>query len=229
MKLLIQTLFFSTIFVIFLLISPTLKADGNAGVGVMNVPPTFSDIRIMQQDNSVRIYLTLSDYNSWMDIYKVKILLEHNDNIVASFLFQQYEDEDSYEPINRFTDELNLNLLQIKSCDAHHADESVTISERCHLNLRFVFNASYFSQLHVITEDRVGDTAETFVEYYAGGDIQRDSNTLFIPWINKNIKLVLPPHLLDISILLVAIISTVYIGKKSQFSETLQKVFYGTK
>jgi len=213
----------------FILVLPTLKADGNAGVGVMNVSPNFSDIKIMQQDNSVRIYLTLSDYNSWMDIYKVKILLEHNEQIVASFLFQQYENEESYEPINLFIDELNLNLLQIKSCDVHHADESVTISERCHLDLRFVFNASYFSKIHVIAEDRVGDTAETFVEYYAGGDIQRDSNTLFIPWINNNIKLVLPPHLLDVSILIVAILSTVYIGKKSQFSETLQKVFYGAK
>ena len=49
---------------------------GSAGVGVLNVPPQYSMIRLVQQNNNIRIYLTISDYNSWEDIYSVSVVLE---------------------------------------------------------------------------------------------------------------------------------------------------------
>jgi hypothetical protein len=62
---------------------------GEAGVGVINVPPKFTLIRIVQQDDFIRVYLTLSDYNSWADIYNVSITLEDSGINRAQFLFQQ--------------------------------------------------------------------------------------------------------------------------------------------
>jgi hypothetical protein len=214
---------------LFILFAPVLQSDGNAGVGVMNVPPNFANIRILQQENSIRVYLTLSDYNSWLDIYKVTIILEEKGAEIAKFIYKQHEEPDTFDSINKFYDNSGLNLLNIESCDVSHSYEDITVADRCHLNLRFVFQTTYFSQLHIIAEDRAGDSAETFVEYYAGGDAHRDSDTLLIPWIDGTIKWSLPPYLLDMLILFMAILGTVYIGKKSHFSQTLQKVFYETK
>jgi len=217
------------LFCLTILCTPLIKSEGNAGVGVMNVPPNFADIKILQQDNSVRVYLILSDYNSWLDIYKVTVILEDKGSEIAKFIYKQHSTPDSFDSINEFTDQSGLHLLNIESCDVSHSYEDVTIADRCHLNLRFVFQTTYFSQLHIITEDRAGDTAETFVEYYAGSDVQREDNTLLIPWIDGTIRWSFPPYLLDILILFLTIVGTVYIGKKSHFNQTLQKVFYEAK
>ena len=81
-----------TLILVFLLCSISLSAyivsagGGNAGVGVMNVPPNYASIDIYPQDNTIRAYLTISDYNSWMDIHKVQVNLEENGVVLYSFI-----------------------------------------------------------------------------------------------------------------------------------------------
>ena len=53
-----------TITIILLATSFSINANaGEAGVGVLNVSPKFSEIRLVQQDNLIRAYITASDYN----------------------------------------------------------------------------------------------------------------------------------------------------------------------
>lgn len=221
------------IFFMFLIIhlsTVIVNADGdsNAGVGVINVPPNYADIRILQQDNTIRAYLTISDYNSWSDIYKVQVNLEENGAVLHTFIFKQWDDKDSFNLVNEFIDESDDFLLQKNACDFSHSDESKTVADRCQLNVRFVFQSTFFSQLHIISTDRAGDSTETYIEY-SGGDMNRGSNTLLVPWVDGTVKIELPPFMLDISILLIAIVSTILIGKKTPLAATLQQVFYESR
>jgi hypothetical protein len=204
------------------------SADGTAGVGVVNVPPNYSDIKIFQQENQVRVYLTLSDYNSWSDIYQVQLNLEENGAILHSFTFKQWDGMNSFNRVNEFIDESSTSLLQIESCDVSHSKESKTISDRCHLHVRFVFRSTYFSEIRVISEDRSGDSTEAFLEY-KGSDMIRESNTLLIPWFDGTVKVQLPPFALDLLIILIATIATFVIVRKTPLPTTLQQVFYETK
>lgn len=205
------------------------SADGgNAGVGVINVPPNYSDIRIIQQDNQIRTYLTVSDYNSWLDIYTVRVNLENNGAVLHSFLFQQYEDPDTFQQLNTFTEIDGGSLLIMEACDVTQSSSTKTIEDRCQLELRFVFQTTYFSELHIISTDREGDSTEAFIEY-KGSDLIRDSNTLLIPWVDGTVKAEFPPFVLDISIFMIAVVSTVIIGRKTPIATTLQQVFYESK
>lgn len=210
--------------------SATVFAENgsDAGVGVINVPPNYADIKILQQENTIRAYLTLSDYNSWSDIYKVQVNLEENGVVLHSFTFKQWDSDDSFNLVNQFIDESGNFLLQESACDVSHSSESKTVADRCQLHVRFVFQTTYFSQLHVISTDRAGDSTETFIEYQ-GSDMNRGSNTLLIPWIDGAIKLELPSLMLDIFLVLIAILLTVIIGKRTPFTTALQQVFYDTK
>lgn len=222
--------FICILFILFTLCSSfiALANDGSAGVGVINVPPNYADIKIFQQENQVRVYLTLSDYNSWSDIYKVQLHLEENGVILHSFVFKQWDGKDSFNLVNEFIDESSSSLLQMEACDVSHSRESKTVTDRCHLHVRFVFRTTYFSEIRVTSTDRAGSSTEAFIEY-KGSDMIRDSNTLLVPWFDGTKKIELPPYVLDFSILLIATIATILIGRKTPLATTLQQVFYETK
>ncbi len=222
--------FICILFILFTLCSSfiALANDGSAGVGVINVPPNYADIKIFQQENQVRVYLTLSDYNSWSDIYKVQLHLEENGVILHSFVFKQWDGKDSFNLVNEFIDESSSSLLQMEACDVSHSRESKTVTDRCHLHVRFVFRTTYFSEIRVTSTDRAGSSTEAFIEY-KGSDMIRDSNTLLVPWFDGTKKIELPPYVLDFSILFIATVATILIGRKTPLATTLQQVFYETK
>jgi hypothetical protein len=219
--LLLGTLFYSSSF--------GLAGGGsNAGVGVINVPPDYADIKILQQDNTIRVYLTLSDYNSWSDIYKVELNLEEEGTVLHTFSFKQWESDDSFNIVNKFSDETGSGLLHVEACDVTHSEETTTIPDRCQLLVRFVFQTTYFSQLHVKSIDRAGDSTEAYIEY-KGGDMNRDGNILLFPWFDGAIKAEFPPYVIDLSVFLIAVVATIFIGRRTHFSTTIQQVFYETK
>jgi hypothetical protein len=74
---------------------------GEAGVGVINVPPKYGYIRVEEQDNFIRVYLNISDYNSWADINNVSITIDNYGAQISTFLFEQYKSIDSYVEINK--------------------------------------------------------------------------------------------------------------------------------
>ena len=95
-----------------------------AGVGVVNVPPQFGYIRITQSDGLMKVYLKVSNFNSWQDIYTVNVILENNDVETAKFIFKQYENKDSFNEIKEFREISDENLLYLDECASSHADNT---------------------------------------------------------------------------------------------------------
>ena len=184
------------------------SSAGKAGVGVLNVSPVKKYVRVTQIDSSIRIYLTVSDYNSWSDIYFVSIILDDEGLEVAKFIFKQYEDESSFVLLDEFSEESNgRNLLEEEKCSFDRSDKKDTVSERCDLELLFVFQTTIFNQLNVIVTDREGATSSFQIDYDTG-DMMRSDNIITIPGIGEPIAIELPPHLLNIVTVALAIFFT---------------------
>lgn len=198
-------------FVILIILFTTLfsvnVSAGKAGVGVLNVPPKYGYISIEEQDNQMRVYITISDYNSWGDIYEVSVSLKDYGTEIAKFTFRQYKDITSYVEINEFIEESSgNNLLITEKCSFERSDEKETVDERCDIELRFVFKKTWFTRLDVSVQDRDGSDPATAHIDYSSEDTMRSSNVLVIPWINGVIVIELPAFLLD----LIAIIAGLF-------------------
>ena len=125
----------------------TASAD-EAGVGVLNVPPKFGIIQIVQQEENIRVYLTISDYNSWEDLFAVNITLGDVDTKISSFVFKQYKDTTSFEKIYEFSESsTGSNLLIEEKCSYTFSTKKDTVDEKCNIELLFVFHTTWFSKI----------------------------------------------------------------------------------
>ena len=198
---------------------------GEAGVGVINVSPKYSMIRLVQQNNFIRIYLTVSDYNSWEDIYSVSVILEDSGVEKAEFLYKQYENLTSYDKINEFKEISQENmLLDIKKCSSDHSNEEETIADRCSLEILFVFKNIWFTHLNINASDREGSTATLQLDY-STSDLIRSGNIIIIPWFNSPITFEIPPYLLDLIALFAAVIGTWYSYKKTNIGKIMSAIY----
>ena len=156
-----------TILILFTInLSFNVSADDKTAVGVLNVGPSKISTRVIPQDDMMRIYLTISDYNSWEDIFKVDVILEYHGMEAAIFSFNQYEDRDSFVKSNTFTEiSLENNLLQKEKCTFQHSDDKETVADKCNLEILFVFRVTWFTDLKVVAEDRGGLKTSTSIEY----------------------------------------------------------------
>ena len=125
-------------FVSTIVLSHNVQA-GSAGVGVLNVPPEYSETRIVTEDGIKKIYLTISDYNSWEDIYTTTVTIKNGDTVTASFVFRQYETTTSFTPVGEFKEEVGNNYLVVNKCSYSHSDKTDTVSDRCLLHVVFAF------------------------------------------------------------------------------------------
>ena len=200
------------------------KSSGQAGVGVLSAPPQFSMIRLVQQDDFIRAYITVSDINSWEDIFSVEIILKNLDTNIAKFSFQQYIDQDSWEKINAFeetSDENNILVLKKCSYDTTDLEE---ILGGCYLNLIFVFEAIQFSNLDINAYDRGGANSTLELDY-SSQDIFRSGDIIIIPGIGKSFSINIPGYILDIIALIISTIGTWYVIKKRKFRKLMSAVY----
>ncbi len=198
---------------------------GQAGVGVLNVPPQYSMIRLVQQDNFIRIYLTISDYNSWEDICSVSVVLEDASEEKTEFLYKQYADLTSYEKVNEFSEtSKENNLLLTKKCSYNHSDGVETVEDRCNLEILFVFHTTWFTRLNIIASDRGGSTATLQLDYTTE-DLIRSGTIIIIPGLDNSIAVEIPPYLLDLIALFAAAIGTRYIIKKTDIGKIMRAVY----
>jgi len=198
--------------------------NGKAGVGVLSPPPQYSIIRLLQQDSSIRIYITVSDINSWQDLYSVSIILEDSGVEKAKFTYKQYENVDTWNTINEFSEESEKNnLLETKRCSYDHSDQEETLTG-CYTNLIFVFKTTWFSRLNIIASDRGGSTATLQLDYTAE-DLMRSGDIIIIPGIGESMAVELPPYLLDIIALIIATFGTWYIVKKTDVGKIMREVY----
>lgn len=192
----------------------TVASASQAGVGVLNVPPEYRRIRLVQQDNNIRVYLTLSDYNSWEDIYEVNVILEYYGSETAIFTFKQYEDATSFVKINEFSETSRENdLLQNEKLSYSHSDKKETVDDRCNFDLLFVFRTTWFTHLKIVTYDREGLTATTYIDYDVE-EMMRSSNMILIPGIDGPIPVEISSLILNLIALTAGAIGVIYFAKK---------------
>lgn len=189
---------------------------GQAGVGVINVPPKYGYIRVEEQGNDIRVYLNVSDYNSWADVYNVTVTLDNYGTMLSTFVFQQYKNLESFVEINEFSETPKKNhLLDIEKCFFQKSNEQDTINERCDIAIRFVFHKTFFTGLSIVINDRAGsEPAEAYI-YYNSEESVRSGNTIVIPWIGVQLTLSLPPYLIDFIAMVCATIGVMYYLKKT--------------
>jgi hypothetical protein len=201
-------------------IVPLNTSAGQAGVGVINVPPKYGYIRVEEHDNFIRVYLNISDYNSWADIYNVSVILDNYGTKLSTFTFQQYWSLESYVEINEFNETpKNNHLLAIEKCYFEKSNMTETIDERCDIALRFVFQKTYFTGLTIVINDRAGsEPAEAYISYNTE-ESMRSGNTLVIPWIGLHITINIPPYLVDLIAIVLGSIGVMYYLKKTGILE----------
>jgi hypothetical protein len=214
-----NTLFFIlTIFVVLFLGSTffSIKASaGQAGVGVINVPPKYGYIRVEQQDDLIRVYLNISDYNSWGDVYEVSVTLDNYGTKISKFIFKQYKSADSYFELNEFNETPpDKHLLVKEKCFYEKSDKTETVDERCDIAVRFVFKKTYFTGISIAINDRAGSApAEAYI-YYNTEETMRNGNNIVIPWMGGTITIDTPTYLLDFVAIIIGLTGVIYYCKK---------------
>ena len=210
----------SLVVLLCLVFLPVHTHAGQAGVGVINVPPKYGYIRVEEQGDYVRVYLNISDYNSWADVYNVSVTLDNYGTRLATFLFQQFKSLDSFVEVNEFSETpKNRHLLDVEKCYFEKSSKQETIDERCDIAIRFVFEKTFFTGLSIVINDRTGSApAEAYI-YYNSEESLRSGNTIVIPWIDVQITLNLPPYLIDLIALICATIGVMYYLKKTGIRE----------
>jgi hypothetical protein len=184
---------------------------GQAGVGVINVPPKYGYIRVEEQADFIRVYLNISDYNSWADINNVSITIDKYGTKVSTFLFEQYQSPDSYIEINEFSEQPAANhLLITEKCFFEKSNLKETVDERCDIAVRFVFRKTFFTGLNVIINDRSGsDAAQAYISYNSE-ESMRSGDMIVIPWIDGRITITIPSFLLDLIAIAVGLTGVAY-------------------
>jgi hypothetical protein len=205
---------FALFLLLLLLLSSIVSADNKTGVGVLNVPPEYSKVRVIHQDNTIRVYLTISDYNSWEDIFKVDVALEYYGLETALFTFKQYVDPNSYLKINEFEEtSIERDLLFEDKCLCFHSDKKETVEEKCNLDLVFVFRVTWFTRLKIVAIDREGEKATTIVEYNAE-DLLRSSTMIMLPGLYEPIPVYIPSFFLNLIAIFGGGIGALYLIRK---------------
>lgn len=207
---------------------PSISAadSGRAGVGVLNVPPQFNQIRLVQQGSFIRLYITCSDYNSWEDIISVSISLEVSGEEKTEFVYKQYEDKTSYEKINEFIEvPEESSLLVTKKCSYDSTINGETVEERCYLDLLMVFYSTLFTRLKIVITDRGGSTATSELDY-TSEELARSGDFITFPGADGPTTIEISPYLLDLIALLSALAGTYLVVKKTKIVKIL-KIAYG--
>jgi len=216
-----------SIIILFITFSPINANAGNkgqTGVGVFSAPPQYSIIRLVQQGDDIRVYITVSDINSWKDIYSVSIVLEDLGVEKAEFLYKQYEDETDWEIINEFSEKSKENnLLVTKKCSYDHSDKEEILTG-CYLNILFVFHTTWFTRLNIIASDRGGATSTLQLDY-TSEDLMRRGDIIIIPGLDESMAVEIPPYLLDIIALIIAAIGTRYVVKKTDVGKIMRVIY----
>jgi hypothetical protein len=219
-----QVLLASLVVLLFLFPSGVSAADNKTGVGVLNVPPEFSMIRVVQQNSIIRVYLTVSDYNSWEDIYEVKVVLEYHGLETAMFTFRQYQDPNSYLKLYEFSEtSVEKDLLVREKCSFSHSDKKETVEEKCNLDLLFVFHTTWFTRLNIVTYDRDGSTAKAYIDYNAE-DLMRSNKMILIPWLYEPIPVHLSSSILNLIAVAAGVFGIVFFAKKKKMVRTADEI-----
>ncbi len=149
-------------------VNPLNASGQEPGVTVINVPPEFSALDIRSRGGLHYIDLTVSDYNSWADIFRVDLeVLDNDESSIAHVVFQQYDDNVTVEGDARFAELLGEILIWDRSAYAFTTNP-LSIAERSEMRVTFVISPIEGRWLKVVATDLAGLFATAQVEYLAG-------------------------------------------------------------
>ncbi|MCD6461367.1 MAG: hypothetical protein J7L61_01330 [Thermoplasmata archaeon] len=143
-----------------LLISETVSG---AGVGVWNSPPTFASITV-KEDDRISLYLNVSDYNGWEDIFRVTVDIYNPDgDLVESVIYQQYPSNVSSVRIDEFTEARGEFLIPPDE-DNFYAGSHVRrfsgegwFIDNTTQEIVFIFKPFAGTRMRVVAEDSKGE------------------------------------------------------------------------
>jgi len=208
-----------TVIITLILFTVVYSFNASAGektaVGVLNVGPSGKVTKIDNIDNEFRIDLTISDYNSHEDIFKVEVIAEYYGKETARFTFNQYGDATSYVKTNTFSETSieDGDLLLKEKCTFYSSPEKETVEDRCNLELRFVFRTTWLTQLKIISYDRAGLTTTTSVNLDTE-EMMRSSNMIMIPWLDGPILVGISSFVINLIAIIFGALGALYFAKK---------------
>ena len=143
------------------------RGDGS-GITVINVAPQFSGLSIRTEDGLNYIDVVVSDYNSWSDIFRVRVeVLDSLQAAVADVVFQAYPDNVTLTRQPRFTEPVGSYLVWTLS-QATVNSQPVTVEERTEMRVTFVLSPVKGAWVSVTATDLGGLEAFVEVQYSAG-------------------------------------------------------------
>lgn len=143
------------------------RADGS-GITVINVPPNFNGIDIRSQDGLNYVDVTVSDYNSWADIFRVEVrAMDESRAQVARVAFQQYPNNTTSQRQPSFVETEGTYLVRDLS-GASYDLQPETIPERTEMRITFVLTPVKGRWINVTATDLGALAAYVQVEYQAG-------------------------------------------------------------
>ena len=147
--------------------SPPVAPEGG-GITVINVPPQFSGFSLRTQDGLNYIDIVVSDYNSWSDIFRVRVeVFDNFQAAVADVAFQQYPDNVTLTRQPRFTQPVGSYLVWSLS-SATVNTQPVTVEERTEMRVTFVLSPVKGTWVSVTATDLGGLEAFAQVQYSTG-------------------------------------------------------------
>ncbi|HDO19790.1 MAG TPA: hypothetical protein ENG74_03595 [Thermoplasmatales archaeon] len=186
---------FSVLALSVLCLSFKTAGASKAGVGVVNVTPTYKHIRLINGEHAVELCLSISDYNSWKDVWKVEVIAESGDETCAHFIFLHYRDAESFDEVNLFEEDVGEYLLP-ELCTVKRSLTETTIDDRCVINVSFIFKPiPGCDRLTIYAYDREGEKAS--IEMFYGSYHDMRNKEAIVPfWTGQPMRI--SPDLPDV-------------------------------
>lgn len=163
------------IFLLFSLVSVSENSDG-AGVGVIDVSPTFSYLHFSSVGRVHWIEVNVSDYNSWKDIYKITLTFIGDGEPITVISYTQYSDRnDTSNRVDWFNETYGNYMIKDMTGITYRVFNGSTVDERCNMNIRFTFRPISALKVVVVAEDLSGAMAVSIVDYpplFSGGSME---------------------------------------------------------
>jgi hypothetical protein len=132
-------------------------ATAQSGIGVWNVPPTFSDVRVGLSGDYVVVNVTIYDPNSGIDIYSLNVLVVDGEgDVVANVSYFQHSANTTTDVNDRFVDNYGGHLIAAR-CDV---DRFVgNFIQNNTVRVTFVMGQFQGKTIRIIALDNPGDSA----------------------------------------------------------------------
>ncbi len=163
-----KVLFVSLLLLSLLLGAPASMVRGNpdgTGVAVLNVPPTISYVHFSSADGIHRVEVTVLDYNSWKDVYQIRLEFRADDGPLSVITYTQYSDRGNLSTRVDWFNETDGHYLLQSMSGVRRVFNGTTVPEKCEINVTFALRPIEALKVVMTVEDLSGEKAVARVDY----------------------------------------------------------------